>query len=101
MGRWSSRPTNDNPYPLLHNLPRVTEGLDIYAEGRGPLCTPEMGGDYRGYAAGDLPISEEACSRLVFLPVLAEPIPGAAAGVLAAIRKVALHAEMLAKRYAA
>ena len=33
--------------------------------------------------------------------VLAEPIPGAAAGVLAAIRKVALHAEMLAKRYAA
>ena len=96
-----SLPTNDNPYPLLHNLPLFTEGLDIYTEGRGPLCTPEMGGDYRGYAAEDLPISEEACSRLVFLPVLADPIPGAAAGVLAAIRKVALHAEMLAKRYAA
>lgn len=95
-----SLPTNDNPYPLLHNLPLFTEGLDIYTEGRGSLCTPEMGGDYRGTAAGDLPVSEKACSRLVFLPVLADPIPDAAAGVLAAIRKVALHAEMLAKQYA-
>ena len=96
-----SLPTNDNPYPLLHNLPLFTEGLDIYTEGRGALCTPEMGGDYRGTAAGDLPVSEKTCSRLVFLPVLADPIPDAAAGVLAAIRKIALHAEMLAKQYAA
>ena len=96
-----SLPTNDNPYPLLHNLPLFTEGIDIYTEGRGPLCTPDMGGDYCGYATGDLPASEEACSRLVFLPVLADPIPHAADGVLAAIRKVALHAELLAKRNAA
>jgi dTDP-4-amino-4,6-dideoxygalactose transaminase len=96
-----SLPTNDNPYPLLHNLPLFTEGLDIYTEGRGPLCTPEMGGDYRGYANGDLPVSEEACSRLVFLPVLTDPIPHAAERVIAAIRKVALHAEMLAKCNAA
>ena len=96
-----SLPTNDNPYPLLHNLPLFTEGLDIYTEGRGPLCTPEMGGDYRGYAKGDLPVSEEACSRLVFLPVLTDPIPHAAEGVLSAIRKVTIHAEMLAKCNAA
>ena len=60
-----------------------------------------MGGDYRGYAKGDLPVSEEACSRLVFLPVLTDPIPHAAEGVLSAIRKVAIHAEMLAKCNAA
>ena len=60
-----------------------------------------MGGDYSVSATGDLPVSEEACSRLVFLPVLADPIPRAVEGVLAAIRKVALHAEMLAKRIAA
>jgi dTDP-4-amino-4,6-dideoxygalactose transaminase len=92
-----SAPSNDNPYPLLHTLPLFTEGLDIYTEGRGPLCTPEMGGDYAGYAQGDLPVSEKACSRLVFLPVLTDPIPHAAERVLAAIDKIARHAEMLVK----
>ena len=92
-----SAPSNDNPYPLLHTLPLFTEGMDIYTEGRGPLCTPEMGGDYAGYAQGDLPVSEKACSRLVFLPVLTDPIPHAAGRVLAAIDKIARHAEMLVK----
>jgi hypothetical protein len=92
-----SLPTNDNPYPLLHSLPLFTEGLDIYTNGRGALCTPEMGGDYHGYVEGDLPVSEKACSRLVFLPVLTDPIPHAAEGVLAAIGKIARHAEMLAE----
>ena len=92
-----SAPSNDNPYPLLHTLPLFTEGLDIYTDGRGPLCTSEMGGDYVGYAPGDLPVSEKACSRLVFLPVLTDPVPHAAPRVLAAIDKIARHAEILAK----
>jgi hypothetical protein len=33
--------------------------------------------------------------RLVFLPVLSDPVPEAAENVLAAIRKVAQHAEQL------
>ena len=45
----------------------------------------------------NLPVTEKACSRLVFLPVSTDPIPNAAKRVLAAIDKVACHAEMLAK----
>ena len=55
----------------------------------GPLCTPEMGGDYRGHNPGDFPISEQVCSQLVFLPVLSNPVADAADQVIAAIRKVA------------
>ena len=56
-----------------------------------------MGGDYAAYAQGDLPVSEKTCSCLVFLPVLTDPIPHAAGRVLAAIDKIARHAEMLVK----
>lgn len=42
-------------------------------------------------------VSEKACSRLVFLPVLTGPIPYAVERVLAAIDKVARNAEMLVK----
>jgi perosamine synthetase len=87
---------NDNPYSLLHLLPLFAEGFDIYTRGRGPLCTPEMGGDYQGYQPGDLPVTEQVCSQLVFLPVLSDPVGGAAERVLAALRKVADHAEELA-----
>jgi len=87
---------NTNPYPLLHTLPLFAEGFDIFTRGRGPLCTPEMGGDYQGYKEGDFPITEKACSRLVFLPVLSDPVPDAAEKVLAAIRRVAEHASQLA-----
>ncbi len=91
--------TNSNPYPLLHTLPLFAQGLDIYTEGRGALCTPAMGGTYEGYSVGALPVTEKACSRLVFLPLLTNPVPHAAAGVLTAIRKSVAHAEPLA-RYA-
>jgi dTDP-4-amino-4,6-dideoxygalactose transaminase len=89
-----------NSYPLLHTLPLFAKGFDIFTRGRGPLCTPEMGGDYRGYKRGDFPITEKACSRLVFLPVLSDPVEDAAEQVVAAVRKVADHAETLAEQRA-
>ena len=90
-----SMPTNSNPYPLLHTLPLFMNGLDIFTNGRGSLCTPDMGGDYEGYAPGDLPVTEKVCSQLVFLPLLTEPVDGAAARILVAIRKISDHAELL------
>ena len=87
-------------YPLLHTLPLFADGFDIFTRGRGPLCTPEMGGDYRGYKPGDFPVTQEACLRLVFLPVFSNPIEGAAEQVVAAIAKVADHAEVLAGQIA-
>ena len=59
-----------------------------------------MGGDYQGYKHGDFPITEKACSQLVFLPVLSDPVADAAEQVVAAIRKVAEHAEVLAEQHA-
>ena len=54
-----------------------------------------MGGDDQGYQAGDFPVSEKACADLVLLPVLSDPIEGAAEQIIAAIGKVAEHAEGL------
>jgi len=87
-----------NGYPLLHQLPLFAEGFDIFTEGRGPLCTPKMGGDYLGYQKGDFPITEEVCSRLIFLPVFSNPVEDAAEQVVTAIRKVLSHAEQLTIR---
>jgi dTDP-4-amino-4,6-dideoxygalactose transaminase len=89
-----------NPYPLLHTLPLFADGFDIFTRGRGPLCTPEMGGDYRGYKPDDFPISEKVCSQLIFLPVLSNPVEDAADQVIEAIRKVAAHAEALTAQHA-
>ena len=91
-----SLPTNSNPYPLLHTLPLFTHGLDIYMNRRGSLCTTDMGGTFKGYAPGDLPVTEKACSQLIFLPLLTKPVAGAAAGILTAIRKVSGHSRLIA-----
>lgn len=88
-------PTNSNPYPLLHTLPLFTHGLDIYTENRGPLCTVDNGGAFETYAAGDLPVTEKACSQLIFLPLLTKPVAGAVSGILNAIRKVSLHSHLI------
>ena len=90
-----SLPTNSNPYPLLHTLPLFTHGLDMYMEGRGALCTNDMGGAFEPYAPGDFPVTEKACSELIFLPLLTEPVAGAASGILDAIRKVSLHSHLI------
>ncbi|MAF09925.1 hypothetical protein CMK11_05675 [Candidatus Poribacteria bacterium] len=86
-----------NGYPLLHRLPLFADGFDIFTEGRGPLCTPEMGGDYQGYSDGDFPVTEAAVSRLVFLPVLSDPVEDAPQRTLAALSKVLRHSEALAR----
>ena len=93
-----SLPTNSNPYPLLHTLPLFTHGLDIYTNNRGPLCTVNTGGAFETYAAGDLPVTEKACSQLIFLPLLTKPVTGAASGILSAIRKVSLHSHLISER---
>ena len=88
-------PTNSNPYPLLHTLPLFTQGLDIYTKGRGSLCPVDMGGTFKGYTAGDLPVTEQVCSQLIFLPLLTKPIAGAVSGILTAIRKVSGYSRMI------
>ncbi|MYC78134.1 DegT/DnrJ/EryC1/StrS family aminotransferase [Candidatus Poribacteria bacterium] len=90
-----SIPTNSNPYPLLHTLPLFTHGLDMYMDGRGVLCTTDMGGEFQTYAQGDLPVTERTCSQLIFLPLLTEPVAGAASGILDAIRKVSSHSHLI------
>ena len=90
-----SLPTNSNPYPLLHTLPLFTQGLDIYMNRRGSLCTVDNGGTFKGYAAGDLPATEKVCSQLIFLPLLTKPVAGAVSGILTAIRKVAGYSRMI------
>ena len=93
-----SLPTNSNPYPLLHTLPLFTHGLDMYMNNRGPLRTVDKGGVFETYAAGDLPVTEQACSQLIFLPLLTKPIAGAASGILSAIRKVSLHSRLISEQ---
>ena len=88
-------PTNSNPYPLLHTLPLFMHGLDIYMNGRGSLCTAKMNGTFKGYAAGDLPVTEKVCSELIFLPLLTQPITDAASGILTAIHKVSSHSHLI------
>ncbi len=91
-----SLPTNSNPYPLLHTLPLFMQGLDIYMNGRGSLCPVDGGGTFKGYTPSDFPVTEKACSQLIFLPLLTKPVAGAASGILAAIRKAALHSRLIA-----
>lgn len=77
-------PARRSGYGLLHELPLFAKGFDIFTRNRGPLC-----GDYRGYRRGDSPRTERMLERLVFLPVLSNPKPGAASFVLAALRRAA------------
>jgi len=63
---------SSSPYPLLHRLPLFAEGFDLFTHQRGPLC-----GDYPGYRPGDFPAIENVFDRLIFLPMLSNPAPGA------------------------
>ena len=71
-----------SPYGLLHGLKLFAKGFDIFTRERGPLCN-----DYRGYEAGDFPITEEIFQRLIFLPVLSDPVPGAAEKVVEMLKR--------------
>ena len=55
----------------------------------------DMGGAFETYAPGDLPVTERTCSQLIFLPLLTEPVVGAASGILDAIRKVSSHSAVI------
>ena len=72
-----------SPYGLLHGLKIFAEGFDVFTENRGPLC-----GDYKGYREGDFPVTEEVFRRLLFLPMLSDPVPDAADIVASKIQKV-------------
>ena len=63
---------SSSPYGLLHRLPIFADGFDIFTSNRGPLC-----GDYAGCREGDFPATEEIFGRLIFLPMLSDPVPDA------------------------
>ena len=73
------------PYPNLHDLPLFAKGFDIFTRDRGPLCASE---GYMGYKQGDFPKAEYAKARTIFLPVLSDPIPGAAKIVLDTLKGI-------------
>jgi len=77
-------PANPSPYALLHRLPLFAQGFDLFTGNRGPLA-----GDYPGYKEGDLPITEKMVSELIFLPVLSDPIPGAARLIVDSLKRAA------------
>ncbi len=76
-----------SPYGLLHHLKIFAEGFDVFTRGRGPLT-----GDYSGYKRGDFPVTEAIFERLVFLPVLSDPVPGAVEKILGILRDVTSRA---------
>jgi len=78
---------SQSPYGLLHRLKIFARGFDVFTESRGPLS-----GDYKGYAEGDFPVTEEVFGRLVFLPVLSDPFPGAVEKVISILSRVARRA---------
>lgn len=71
-------------YPNLHDLPLFAKGFDIFTRNRGPLCASE---GYSGYKHGDFPQAELAIERTIFLPVLSDPVPGAAQAILKVLRE--------------
>ena len=83
-------PANPSPYVLLHRLPLFAQGFDLFTGNRGPLA-----GDYPGYKEGDLPITENMVSELIFLPVLSDPIPGAARLIVDSLKRAAELARRL------
>jgi dTDP-4-amino-4,6-dideoxygalactose transaminase len=71
-------------YGLLHNLPIFAKGFDLFGHGRGPLIE-----DWEGHAPDDFPVTEKMWKQLLFLPVLSDPVPGAAQKVLGVLRDTA------------
>ncbi len=71
-----------SPYGLLHGLKIFSEGFDLFTRNRGPLC-----GDYQGYQEGDFPITEEIFKRLLFLPMLSDPVPEAVDKIVTMLKR--------------
>jgi perosamine synthetase len=71
-------------YPALHTLPYFAKGFDLFTGGRGPF-----GKGWNGYKPGDFPVTEQMLRELLFLPVLSDPVPGAARTILKILRQTA------------
>jgi dTDP-4-amino-4,6-dideoxygalactose transaminase len=76
--------TSVSGYPALHTLPFFAKGFDLFTGGRGPL-----GKGWKGYKPGDFPATEKLLDELLFLPVLSDPVPGAARKILKILRDAA------------
>jgi len=74
--------TSPSPYGLLHMLPLFANGFDVFTQSRGPLS-----GDYKGYKKGDLPLTEFIFQRLIFLPMLSDPVTGAVDKVISILER--------------
>jgi perosamine synthetase len=76
-----------SPYGLLHGLKIFSHGFDIFTHNRGPLCD-----GYTGYKEGDFPVTEEIFRRLIFLPILSDPVPDAVERVLGMLARAVKRA---------
>jgi perosamine synthetase len=77
-----------SPYGLLHGLKIFAEGFDLFTRHRGPLD-----GDYRGYREGDFPVTEEVFQRLIFLPMLSDPVPDAVDRIIDMLQRAIMNQE--------
>ncbi|MBT3375356.1 MAG: hypothetical protein HN742_17200 [Lentisphaerae bacterium] len=83
-------PASDGGYELLHRLPIFGDGFDLFGHDRGPICPTDstgFDGPWQGYEEGDFPVSEATHANLVFLPMLSDPVPGAAGKILDAVNE--------------
>ncbi|MDZ7373888.1 MAG: hypothetical protein ONB23_07935, partial [candidate division KSB1 bacterium] len=78
-----------SPYGLLHRLKIFAQGFDVFTRNRGPLC-----GDYPGYREGDFPATEDVHRRLIFFPMLSDPVPGAVEKILGIVRDAVREAQL-------
>lgn len=81
-------PVSEGFYELLHRLPYFRDGFDVFGNDRGPLSKTNAAGfdrPWSGYKDGDFPVTEAMHARLLFLPMLSDPVPNAAAKILEAI----------------
>ncbi len=85
-------PVWKSTYPPLHLLPYFARGFDLFTGNRGPLVE-----DWKGYKRGELPVTEQMLEELLFLPVLSDPVDGAAEIVLGILRETAASAPELVK----
>lgn len=79
--------TNADRYPLLHTLPLFQGNFDLFGDHRSPLLTTDKGGHYTTPNRADFPNAEAIWPRIVFLPVLSDPINGAAETMATVIRE--------------
>ncbi|MBI5394570.1 MAG: hypothetical protein HZA91_04660, partial [Verrucomicrobia bacterium] len=83
-------PVSAGFYELLHRLPYFRDGFDLFGNGRGPISKSDstnFDAPWPGCKDGDFPVTEAMHARLLFLPMLSDPAPKAAAKILEAIRK--------------